>query len=327
MAVRRAAAFSPKVFCTAPATSSLQIIAAAADGWPAEASGADGAGPIDLPPITLPSGIVCRPVGIAGDEDMPRGTIPPIPGAPPQPANEPTSTIDTRPRQQFPYRIPKPSADDISHIRFVAEQRSDCRSESRAPEPAAGKPRAVWDGDMVCTQHNDQVVARLRRYTSADAAWYAETARDPKIQRFTSDPGDLSAEAVRRAISDSASNPDHEAFLVCGSADSERLANVAIELTADVAELSYWVAPDARGRGVARRAIELACGWLRTYTDVDRAVLWTAADNVASRKSAERAGFRLTELSRRTLRGRVVESAEYELALHQPRTDAMDTSY
>lgn len=156
---------------------------------------------------------------------------------------------------------------------------------------------------------------RLRRYTPSDASWYAETARDPEIQRFTSDASDLSAEAVERAITSSEADPNREAFLICGADDSDRLGNFAIELADGVAELSYWVAPDARGHGIATSAIELGCAWLESHSEAQRAVLWAVSDNVASRKSAERAGFRLTRLSKRQLRGRTVQAAEYEMPL------------
>lgn len=52
--------------------------------------------------------------------------------------------------------------------------------------------------------------------------------------------------------------------------------------------VGYWVAPSARGRGVATRAVRLVCEWAR-----ERPLrLTTHPDNVASQRVAENAGFR-----------------------------------
>ncbi|HET6817537.1 MAG TPA: GNAT family N-acetyltransferase [Mycobacteriales bacterium] len=165
------------------------------------------------------------------------------------------------------------------------------------------------------TDSAQESVVRLRRYRSEDAGWYAETVRDAEIQRFTSDRDDLTAEDVERAIAESAADPHREAFLICGANNSERLGNLAIDVGDGIADLSYWVAPDARGRGVAAKAIALACAWLETHSDVRTAMLWTVEDNVASRKAAERAGFHMVRTGQRTLRARQVATAEYEQVL------------
>ncbi|HZZ97701.1 MAG TPA: GNAT family protein [Jatrophihabitantaceae bacterium] len=158
---------------------------------------------------------------------------------------------------------------------------------------------------------------RYRRYTGDDAQWYAHVSRDPEIQQFTTDPPDLTADAVRAAIAASRDDPRREAFLICGASDTDRLGNLAIELCGDEAELSYWVAPGARGRGVATRAIGFACRWVADHADAARVVLWAHVDNAASRRAAERAGFTLVGLGTRQLGPRVVPCANYQLTLRR----------
>jgi RimJ/RimL family protein N-acetyltransferase len=51
------------------------------------------------------------------------------------------------------------------------------------------------------------------------------------------------------------------------------------------------VAPEARGRGVARRALELLTDWTFSELGVERIELRIAADNPASSRVAERAGY------------------------------------
>jgi RimJ/RimL family protein N-acetyltransferase len=66
---------------------------------------------------------------------------------------------------------------------------------------------------------------------------------------------------------------------------------VAIDLEGRTTELGYVVAPEARGRGVARRALELLTDWAFSELGVERIELRIAADNPASSRVAERAGY------------------------------------
>jgi RimJ/RimL family protein N-acetyltransferase len=62
----------------------------------------------------------------------------------------------------------------------------------------------------------------------------------------------------------------------------------SIELSGDSGSIGYWVAPNARGRGVATRALRLLCGWARRRP----LRLTTHRENIASQRVAEKAGFR-----------------------------------
>lgn len=57
-------------------------------------------------------------------------------------------------------------------------------------------------------------------------------------------------------------------------------------------ELGYVVAPAARGRGVATRALELLTDWAFAELDAIRIELWISAANDPSKRVAERAGYR-----------------------------------
>jgi RimJ/RimL family protein N-acetyltransferase len=57
-------------------------------------------------------------------------------------------------------------------------------------------------------------------------------------------------------------------------------------------ELGYVVAPDARGRGVATRTLELLTQWGFSELDVLRIELWISADNEASKRVAANVGYR-----------------------------------
>ena len=58
-----------------------------------------------------------------------------------------------------------------------------------------------------------------------------------------------------------------------------------------MAEIGYWVRAEARGRGVATRAVRLAAGWAFDQGDVVRLQLRADVHNRASQRVAENAGF------------------------------------
>ena len=130
---------------------------------------------------------------------------------------------------------------------------------------------------------------RLRAWTEADAAWYAEATRDPEVQRFTTDPPTITADQVAAAIAALPSNPSAASF--CIEDGGERCGNVAVDFTGGVGHVSYLVAAPARGRGLATEALTEFVAWILTHHAPAELRLWTHRDNTGSRKVAERAGF------------------------------------
>jgi RimJ/RimL family protein N-acetyltransferase len=58
-------------------------------------------------------------------------------------------------------------------------------------------------------------------------------------------------------------------------------------------ELGYVVAPDARGRGVATKTLELLTDWAFSELEALRIELWISVGNEPSKRVAEKAGYRL----------------------------------
>jgi RimJ/RimL family protein N-acetyltransferase len=121
--------------------------------------------------------------------------------------------------------------------------------------------------------------------------------RDPLTQRFTRLPADYSEDDGRAFI---AGAPGRRArgesieLALAGAADDRLLGAVGLILDrhdAGRAEVGYWVAPWARGEGVAGRALALVSGWALGPLGLARLDLFAAESNAASMRVAERCGY------------------------------------
>lgn len=151
---------------------------------------------------------------------------------------------------------------------------------------------------------------QLRPWQAGDEPVLLEVGSDPLAQRWTSLPVPYTAEHARGYVQQVA--PDGWAsgrdltWAVCDSSSGQVLANVALRpaAPADVWDVGYWCRPSARGRGVVPTALAAACRWAFAELGVVR-VEWSAqAGNWASRRAAEKAGFRVEGVLRGGLRHR-----------------------
>jgi RimJ/RimL family protein N-acetyltransferase len=98
---------------------------------------------------------------------------------------------------------------------------------------------------------------------------------------------------------------DHASWAVEDSATAVLLGSVSvhsIDRDAADAEIGYWTAPAARGRGVATAAVDAACRWAFGTLPVDRIELCHAVENAASGRVAAKAGFTYEGRLRRSFR-------------------------
>ena len=64
-----------------------------------------------------------------------------------------------------------------------------------------------------------------------------------------------------------------------------------IDRKAATGEIGYWVAREARGRGVATRAVRLACAWAASELGLTTLEIVVHEDNAPSLRVARAAGF------------------------------------
>ena len=83
---------------------------------------------------------------------------------------------------------------------------------------------------------------------------------------------------------------DRLPFAIVHAENAELLGSIDVRL-GEVGSIGYWVAPWARGRGIATAALVLLSRWAIRERGVERLELTTHPENIASQRVAEKAGF------------------------------------
>jgi RimJ/RimL family protein N-acetyltransferase len=151
-------------------------------------------------------------------------------------------------------------------------------------------------------------VITLRPWSRDDARFIADASADPAIRRYSL-PHDrrghpippLSIADAAFVIDDFAANwqafaatgrPSGVAFAIVDASSGEVTGMCGVDdwSKEDVAQIGYWLAPNARRRGYMTRAVILLTRWLFEL-GAARVFLTIVAGNEASVEVARRAGF------------------------------------
>ena len=145
----------------------------------------------------------------------------------------------------------------------------------------------------------------LSPFTELDVDAIVEYCNDPGIARYTF----LPVPYERRHAVDFTSRQDvrrerGEALdlAIRDRADSSLVGAVGLRAFREdrsSVEVGYWIAPPARGRGLAARAVRLITPWALANLALARVDLPLDNGNHGSRRVAEKAGFSLTAERRR----------------------------
>lgn len=136
----------------------------------------------------------------------------------------------------------------------------------------------------------------LRPFRGADADDVTMACQDAETQRWLPLPQPYTRASAEWFIGTfGPSQRESGAGIVFAIVSAGRLAG-AIDLKhvnweIKVAEVGYWVAPWARGRGVASHATRALAQWAMTEHGFERVELFAATGNVASQGVAQKAGF------------------------------------
>lgn len=110
-----------------------------------------------------------------------------------------------------------------------------------------------------------------------------------------------------RRKADEAARGTSASYRITDASSGTTLGHVGVNVIDHVfsnARVGYWVLPEARGRGVATRALRLAAHWALTDLGLHRLELGHALGHDASCRIAEQCGFRYEG----TLRGAMFEA-------------------
>lgn len=151
-------------------------------------------------------------------------------------------------------------------------------------------------------------VIRLRLGSDTDVERITAFVQDPDIVRWTTIPEGQDAEGTRhwmqRGMAGLATGSD-VALVIADARTDAPLGTIGlheINRAAARAVAGYVLAPEARGRGLARRALRLLCAFAFHDLRLARVEVAIEAENRASRAVAESVGFREEGVLRSYLR-------------------------
>ena len=143
----------------------------------------------------------------------------------------------------------------------------------------------------------DDGVVALRPPEPGDVDPIYAICQDPDIARFTLVPSPYARPDAVMWLERSTENwrtGERASFVIVDAATGEVLGNLGVvrfDRAEDVAEVGYLVKREARGRGVASRALTLVARWVVDELSFGRMELLIDVHNHPSQRVAEKAGF------------------------------------
>lgn len=130
---------------------------------------------------------------------------------------------------------------------------------------------------------------RLRRWRPEDAPAVEAIQGDPIVARWSAMSGEDATAWIARQVS----RTDGVSLAITAPADDRAVGKAALgdhDAVARRAELSYWLMPDARGRGLATAACRTLAAWGFRTLGLEVILLDIDADNRPSLAVARRLG-------------------------------------
>jgi RimJ/RimL family protein N-acetyltransferase len=165
-------------------------------------------------------------------------------------------------------------------------------------------------------------IVLLRPWGAGDVPEMTIALNDPEIERWLDGiPQPYTEEDARFWIGDAKDaweSGDRFNFAVTERKDDRVLGGIGMRVLAETqtGEVGYWVRAEARGNGVATRALELIAPWAFESRGIERLQLYAEIENIPSQRVAEKAGFRrdgVIRSWRRSALGRRPDFALYSL--------------
>jgi RimJ/RimL family protein N-acetyltransferase len=137
---------------------------------------------------------------------------------------------------------------------------------------------------------------RLRPWERRDVPAITAACQDPEIPRWTVVPHNYTERHARDFVSGTGADlkAGRELGLAIVDADDRVLGALGMsnfDWSDGKAEIGYWMAPEARRRGIGARGTRLLAEWGIRTLRLERIELLANPRNEASQRLAERAGF------------------------------------
>jgi RimJ/RimL family protein N-acetyltransferase len=141
----------------------------------------------------------------------------------------------------------------------------------------------------------DGVIA-LRPWTEADVPDISACCQDEEIQRWTQVPSPYDDHHARTFVNlaEEWKRSGQRLCMAVTDGETGELVGAVDVRPKDIdrsADIGYWVAAPARGRGTAPRAVRLLSDWAFEVLGVERVKVATHPENKASQRVALKAGF------------------------------------
>ncbi len=155
----------------------------------------------------------------------------------------------------------------------------------------------------------------LRPLTEEDVPEVVAACQDPEIPRWTLVPSPYTEDDAREFLAGAS-----DVSAIVDAESGEFLGAIGWHWVDGNVQVGYWVKREARGRGVATRALRLLSRWAFAELGAARIQLLTEPENPASQRVAEKAGFRREALLRSfvDLKGRRADVYMYALLRDDP---------
>ena len=167
---------------------------------------------------------------------------------------------------------------------------------------------------------------RIRLRADSDTAAIVAACQDPEIPRWTRvpEPYDEGTAAEWAAESTRQQETGEGLHLVIVDAESDEfLGSIGvhdIDSTEGRCNIGYFLARDARGRGVMTQAVRLLSRWAFENLPVERIEITIQPENAPSRAVAERAGYTFEGILRSHT---VIKGKRRDMAMHSLLRDEL----
>lgn len=134
----------------------------------------------------------------------------------------------------------------------------------------------------------------LRPINPDDADWIFEACQDPLIQQWTQIPRPYSRDHALAFTKDLGG--DIAVWSIVADDSSIPYGVIGVHsITGAIADIGYWIAPWGRRKGAAKSGLQLLISELTLWPGIRLIEARIGDGNVASRKTAESAGFHQTD--------------------------------